>query len=219
MTPFDDGISSIFEPHKEWEDMSPRSVFRKGTSGLGGGGAGEREFVSLKDGEKVTLASLVNMDDLISIDQHAIWLDGGNSPMFPCIGDDCPGCELGNTARFRAFLPVVTIPDSESKVFAFGIKVARALEELDEEFGGLKGHMFTVRRKGTGLSTSYTVIAVGKKMDIADATAIDVESKLGPTTAAGIRAMLKESGAVEGDEAEAKPAKKGEDKPKDWEEV
>jgi hypothetical protein len=196
--------------------MSPRGVIRKGTAGLGSGGTGERDFVALKDGEKVTLASLVNMAELVSIDQHAIWLDGGNSPMFPCIGDGCPGEELGNTPRFRAFLPVATVPDAESKIFAFGIKVARALEELDEEFGGLKGHVFTVKRKGTGLSTSYTVIAVGKKMDVSEVVSLDVESKLGPTTAEGIRALLKETGAT--GEGEEKPAAT-EKKKESWEEV
>lgn len=180
--------------------MSPKVIVRKGTRGFGDSSPGEREFIALKDGEKVTLASLTNMEELLSIDQHAIWLDGGNSPMFPCIGEGCPGCERGNTPRFRAFLPVVTHPDGEAKIFAFGIKVARALEELDSEFGGLKGHLFTVKRKGTGLATNYTVIAVGRKAETDSVIAPNVEEKLGPTTRAGIMLLLQETGAIEATE-------------------
>lgn len=177
--------------------MSPKAVIRKGSKMLGDmSGPGERDFIGLKDGDKVTMASLVNMEEMLSIDQHAIWLDGGNSPMFPCIGDNCPGCERGNQPRFRAFLPVVTHPDGEKKIFAFGIKVARALEELDEEFGGLAGHLFTVKRKGSGLSTNYTVIAVGKKTDVSEIEGLDVEEKLGPTTREGIIKLLEETGAI-----------------------
>lgn len=185
--------------------MSPKAIVRRGTRGFGESNPGEREFIGLKDGEKVTLASLVNMKNLLSIDQHAIWLDGGNSPMFPCIGEGCPGCERGNTPRFRAFLPVVTHPDGEAKIFAFGIKVARALEELDSEFGGLKGHLFTVKRKGTGLATNYTVIAVGKKLDVDSVVAPNVEEKLGPTTRAGILLLLQETGAIEATEGSKLP--------------
>lgn len=186
--------------------MSPKAIVRKGTRGFGESAPGEREFIALKDGEKATMASLVNMDELLSIDQHAIWLDGGNSPMFPCIGEGCPGCERGNTPRFRAFLPVVTHPDGEPKIFAFGIKVARSLEELDSEFGGLKGHLFTVKRKGTGLATNYTVIAVGRKAETDSVTMPNVEEKLGPTTRAGIMLLLQETGAIEATESSAKVA-------------
>ncbi len=179
--------------------MAPKkSIIRKGTVVLGESkGPGERDFVSLKDGDAVNLAPLVNMDELISVDQHAIWLDGGNSPMFPCIGDGCPGCKLGNQPRFRAFLPVVVLPDNEVKIFSFGIRVARALEELDSEFGGLKGHVFKVKRKGVGLSTNYTVISMGKTIDVDGFAMPDVEGKLGPITKEGINDLLMETGATE----------------------
>lgn len=199
--------------------MAKRSVFRKGSAGLGESKeGGEKEFISLKDGDSANLASLVNMDDLISVDQHAIWLDGGNSPMFPCIGEGCPGEVLGNQPRFRAFLPVVSLPENEVRIFGFGIRVARALEELDNEFSGLKGHVFKVKRKGSGLSTNYTIVAMGKTVDVDGFVAPDIVSKLGPTTKEGILELLKETGAMEGGK-EDKPSVAEKEGTGDWADV
>jgi len=174
-----------------------KKAIRKGRKAIGDAGVGTSDFVRISDGDVVDMVSLVNMDDLLSIDQHAIWLDGGNSPMFPCIGEDCPGCEVGNQPRFRAFLPVVLVEEGVQKIYSFGISVARALEELDDEFEGLAGHVFRIKRKGTGLGTTYTVIAMGRTRKIDKYDALDVEEKLGPVTRKGILDLLEETGALE----------------------
>jgi hypothetical protein len=174
-----------------------KSVIRKGKAALDAVAAGSGDFVKISDGDAVDMVSLVDMDELLSIDQHAIWLDGGNSPMFPCIGKDCPGDELGNQPRFRAFLPVILIKDKSEKIFSFGIQIARALEELDEEFGGLAGNVFRVKRKGTALNTTYTVIALGKTRKVESYDVPEIEEKLGPTTRDDILDLLRETGAIE----------------------
>jgi hypothetical protein len=178
--------------------MAKRSVIRKGRKAIADVGSGAGDFVKIGDGDAVDMVSVVDMDEMLSVDQHAIWLEGGNSPMFPCIGKDCPGCELGNQPRFRAFVPVKLVETGEPKVFSFGIQIARALEELDEEFGGLAGNVFRVKRKGSGLATTYTVVALGKKRKVSEDDIIeDLEEKIGPTTRAGILALLEETGAIE----------------------
>lgn len=162
--------------------------------------------------------------------------------MFPCIGKGCPGEEVGNQPRFRAFLPVVLIDDGSQKIFSFGISIARALEELDEEFGGIAGNVFRVKRKGSGLATTYTVVAMGRKRKIDKFEVPDIEEKLGPTTRKGILELLEETGAIEDaleefddeeeeeEEEEAKPAPKKrkprakkkvekEEDDEDWEDV
>ncbi len=205
--------------------MAKRSVIRKGSKAISEVSAGAGDFVKISDGDAIDMASLLNLDDMLSVDQHAIWLEGGNSPMFPCIGKNCPGCELGNGARFRAFLPVYLIKEGKMvKLFSFGISIARALEELDEEFGGLAGNVFRVKRKGTGLNTTYTVVALGKKTKVdEDDIPDDVEEKIGPTTRKGILALLEETGAIEDlvededddeEEEEAPPKKKKKKKKK-----
>lgn len=178
--------------------MAKRSVIRKGRKAIADVGAGAGDFVKIGDGDAVDMVSVYDMEEMLSVDQHAIWLEGGNSPMFPCIGKNCPGCELGNQPRFRAFLPVKLIETGEPKIFSFGIQIARALEELDEEFGGLSGNVFRVKRKGSGLATTYTVVALGKKRKVSEDDVIDdLEEKIGPTTRAGILSLLEETGAIE----------------------
>ena len=172
-------------------------VVRKGKDALDSASQGTGDFVKIGDGDAVDMVSLVDLDDMLSIDQHAIWLEGGNSPMFPCIGKNCPGEEQGNQPRFRAFLPVVLLDDGSQKIFSFGISIARALEELDEEFGGISGNVFRGKRKGSGLSTTYTVVALGKRRKIEKYEVPDIEEKLGPTTRKGILELLEETGAIE----------------------
>jgi hypothetical protein len=174
-----------------------KGVIRKGSGAISEVTSGSSDFVRIGDGDAVDMVSLSDLDEMLSVDQHAIWLEGGNSPMFPCIGKNCPGEELGNDPRFRAFLPVVLLETSEEKIFSFGISIARALEELDEEFGGLSGHVFRVKRKGSGLSTTYTVVALGRTRKIDKYEMPDVEEKIGPTTRKGILDLLEETGAIE----------------------
>jgi len=174
-----------------------KSAIRKGRDAISSASSGSSDFVRIADGDAIDMVSLLDLEEMLSIDQHAIWLDGGNSPMFPCIGKNCPGCDHGNQPRFRAFLPVVVLDSGEPKIFSFGISIARALEELDEEFGGIAGHVFRVKRKGSGLATTYTVIALGRTRKIAKYEAIEVEEKLGPVTRKGILELLKETGALE----------------------
>jgi hypothetical protein len=177
--------------------MAKRSVVRKGKEALDSASQGAGDFVKIGDGDSVDMVSLVDLEEMLSIDQHAIWLEGGNSPMFPCIGKGCPGEEQGNAPRFRAFLPVVLLDDGQQKIFSFGISIARALEELDEEFGGIAGNVFRVKRKGSGLSTTYTVVAMGRKRKIEKYEVPDIEEKLGPTTRKAILELLEETGAIE----------------------
>jgi hypothetical protein len=178
--------------------MAKRSVIRRGRKAISDVGSGAGDFVKIADGDAIDMVSIVDMEEILSVDQHAIWLEGGNSPMFPCIGKGCPGCELGNQPRFRAFLPVKLIESGDSKIFSFGIQIARALEELDEEFGGLAGNVFRVKRKGSGLATTYTVVALGKKRKVSeDDIPEDLEEKIGPTTRKTILDLLEETGAIE----------------------
>lgn len=174
---------------------------RKGTDILGKR-SGESQFVGLKAGDAVEMASLVDMDELLSVDQMVIWLDDGNSPMWPAIGPSDPGHELGIKPRFRAYLPVVILDTDEVKIYSFGIRVARTLQEMDEEFGGLAGHTFKVKRKGMGLATNYTVIPTGKNIDVDEYEMPDIIPQLGPTNRNDIVDLLVETGAVSPGELE-----------------
>lgn len=169
--------------------MAP--LIRKGAKALPS--SGNKPYLSIKADESVMIAPMTDVDEMISVDQHAIWVDGGNSPMFPCIGAGCPGCELGDEPKYRASLAVMT-KENGPKIFSFGITVARQLAEIAGELGSIKGKMLKVKRTGSGLGTRYTVVAVGKDVKIEGHPLPDLEASLGPMTREGILKMLIDAG-------------------------
>jgi ribosomal protein L12E/L44/L45/RPP1/RPP2 len=163
--------------------------------------------LKVSEEDAAVIAPMVNLDDLISLDQHEFW-DTNPAVIFPCIGDGCPGCELGNEAKFKAFLPVMT-KDGDPKIYAFGISVERQLVELEDELGGIRGKVMKVKRTGTGMKTKYMVVALGKSIKIDDTTAPDVIKAIGEPTRESIIKMLVDAGVVDADDARfVEPVKK-----------
>lgn len=97
-------------------------------------------------------------------------------------GTPCPGCEQGLPRRFKGFMNLiwdhapVFKKDSEGKlekdrdnkviitgykaqvaVWGSGIRVFEELDETDSSYRGLRSRHFKVKRKGTGLSTKYSI--------------------------------------------------------------
>lgn len=172
-------------------------------------------FLKFEPGAAVNLVPQTGMEDMLSIDQCAIWLDGGNSPVFPSIqgtGEQCPGIQLGLKPRFRGFLPVVVKnPETdtlESRIFSFGIQVARQLSEIEDSIGEpLLGKVLRVKRTGEGLSTKYMTTYTGKTQDVSTFEMPDIETEIGPTTRPEILQLLFDagvdiSGILTGEEAE-----------------
>lgn len=136
-------------------------VFKKGKAAAPMA-KGSGKFVKVSEDESLAVVPLVELDELVSVDQHEFW-DVNPAVLFPCVGEGCPACAAGNKPKYKAFLPIMT-PDGESKIFAFGISIERQIEEISEETGGIKGSVLKVRRTGSGFSTRYTVIPTGKKV-------------------------------------------------------
>jgi len=172
-------------------------------------------FFGVKAGEAATLAMLTDLDEIVSVDQHTFWKEGGNSPSFVCIGKGCPGCAKGDQPRFRGFLNIVT-PEGDVKLWSFPIGVYKSLEELEETAGSLKGAALRVRATNKGKFTTTTIVPTGKHVKIAGYELIDVVEKLGPTDREGILEMLAQTGDGEDEEDEEpvrKPAKQVEKQP------
>jgi ribosomal protein L12E/L44/L45/RPP1/RPP2 len=200
-----DGSTTYVIREREEFDMTP-SFYKKGRPAAAGApGAGN--FLKVSEEDAAVIAPMVNLDDLISLDQHEFW-DTNPAVIFPCIGDGCPGCELGNEAKFKAFLPVMT-KDGDPKIYAFGISVERQLVELEDELGGIRGKVMKVKRTGTGMKTKYMVVALGKSIKIDDTTAPDVIKAIGEPTRESIIKMLVDAGVVDADDARfVEPVKK-----------
>lgn len=184
--------------------MSTSTPFKTGKEALprksaGGEGSGI-DWIRFEGETPIDMVPLANMDALISINQHALWRDGGGSPIFPCIratGQVCPGCVMGDKAKYKAFLPVLVKDGGEFKLkfFAFGVSVAEQLNEIDEDSGsGIRGKVIRVRRTGAKLTTRYKVIV--RDVPRLDAKTLDkfevpdVTKALGPITTEDIEALL-----------------------------
>jgi hypothetical protein len=97
-------------------------------------------------------------------------------------GTPCPGCEQGLPRRFKGFINLIwdkapvfkkdsegkLIKDRDNKpiiegykpqvaVWGSGIRVFEELDETDSSFRGLRSRRFRVKRKGSGLSTKYSI--------------------------------------------------------------
>lgn len=172
------------------------SPIRKGTKVLDERmPSGESIFLAIQPDSSVDVVPLESMNEMVSVDQHAIWLDAGNSPIFPCIsgtGEQCPGCQLGDKPRFRGFLPILT--KEGERIFAFGIQVARSLSDIDDATDGIRGQVLRIKRSGSGLSTRWSIITTGKTKDVEGKEVPDVAEHLGPTSRSEILELLFNAG-------------------------
>ena len=182
-----------------------KGIIRKGPSG----GKKSNDFIAVKEDEPVTIVPVLPTGEIFSIDLHAFWAVNP-AVTFACIanlddaGDGCPGCNLGDKAGYRAFLPVL---DSEGdlKVFPFGISVERQLVTLEEELGEIVGLKLRVKRSGTGLSTKYQIINTGRtaEVEISTKEALKfVESKIEVKDRAQILKELREANLLKDGKSE-----------------
>ncbi len=169
------------------------SPFKKGRK-KGGASAGGSQFLGLKDGESHVLAPMVGLDELVYADMHEYW-DIRPAIFHPCIGRDCPGCEAGNDPRFKGYFPVL-LKSGDVAIYPFTISVYNQLEAIEDSMDDgetLKGFVLKISRKGTGLATRYTVVPVGKRIDVPSEVP-DFISQLGPQSRDEIIALLEDNG-------------------------
>jgi len=206
-----DGLMTIWFEEREEFDMTGK-FYHKGRPAASESSAGAGQFLKVSEDDAVVIAPMVGLDELVSFDQHEFW-DVNPAVIFPCIGDGCPGCELENTPKFKAFLPVLT-RENEPKVYAFGISVERQLVELEEELGTIKGKALKIRRSGTGMKTKYMVVGLGKSIKIDSSIEIpDVIKIIGDPTRESIIKQLVDAGIADPSEFKRTHASE-EEKPK-----
>lgn len=163
-------------------------------------------WLKLSDGDSHEIVAIGGVEEMISFDQHAFWLDEGNSPIFPCLQTkDCPGCKLEQEikqggARFKAVLPVLVKTDGgqEERLVIFGKAVAKQLADAEDAVGeSLHGHILRLSRKGSGINTKYTVMPTGRKaksIPTIEEFGLDPMENIGPTTPKAIIEALAEAG-------------------------
>ncbi len=124
-------------------------------------------FWNLKEGDVYDLTVLVNLDQIVSVDQFALW-DFVPAAIWVSIGSEDPGYELGLKPGYKAFVPVAgDFGDGpEVKVWAIGIQIHRTLAEISEMNDGLEHVVVRAKRTGKGMSTRYTVMPAPAKLSL-----------------------------------------------------
>lgn len=144
--------------------MATPSFIKKGKEAVTNAGGGQN-WVKLPVGEPVKIIPLTTLDDMISFEQHSIWIDAGNSPIFPCTQEaDCPGCMIGDTPRTRGLLNVLQKNEEGQnvvRVWAMGMSIMKQLVDIEESLEGdqtIVGVVLSVKRTGSQLNTKYSVV-------------------------------------------------------------
>jgi hypothetical protein len=194
---------------------------RKGRKG-GTNGEGESMWLKLDSGVPVDCTCLVEAEDIIVVEQCAIWLDDGNSPVWVYTGPNDPSHELDLERRYKAYLPVM-LADGKVKVWGMGKMAHSQLLEIADAVGEIEGLSIRLKRTGAGLNTRYSVISRGNRVDVSDVDEVDVVSMLGPITPDEVKDLLVKKLGLEdyeevlarykGKKGIAKSAKTGKTKP------
>lgn len=157
-------------------------------------------YLSLKDGDQFRITLLAGIDEMISVQQYAMW-NYKPAPIWASIGPDDPGEELGLNSKYRAIAPVKVTVDGEDqiKLWSFGIQIHRELEGLAQEYETLEGLILRIGRTGTGLTTRYSVIPTGKFENISSIDVPSIEEiveTLGPDSREGIIQLIEQRASM-----------------------
>jgi hypothetical protein len=188
------------ETKRKIEEVSimAKALFKKGVDSLASGalGGGRTDYVKVKPGESVIFTPLVELDDLISVDSHGFW-SIEPAVIVPCTHDSCPACELGNTPRYRAYMPVYT-NTGDVQTLSTGISVIKQLIAIEPELdNNIVGKVFKLTRTGSGLSTRWMIMPLGKSIEIPDDLEIPtVKDMIGATTREEVVEALQKGGLV-----------------------
>jgi hypothetical protein len=165
------------------------SPLKTGTDPRKSGGAdGQNNWLKIEPGQTLDVVSLVEVEEIISCEQCAIWLEEGNSPVWVYTGPEDPSHELKIEKRYKAYLPVLV--DGETKVWSMGKGAHSQVLDIADAVGELKGLEIRIKRTGNGLSTRYSIVNRGKRHDVSRHAEVDVIAMLGPITPGEVQDMI-----------------------------
>jgi hypothetical protein len=172
------------------------SFVRAGATGAEELSNSESIFLKIKNGKPVQIIPLTGIDGIISFNQHALWLDEGSSPIFPCFGTSwCPGEIIGDKPKFRALMLCVTTeePDREM-ILPMGIGMFKQVVGVSEAIGDIRGHILRITRTGEKLNTKYTVMPTNKRAKLSGEPETNLLEHLGEMDPDVVVEMLDKAG-------------------------
>lgn len=146
------------------------------------------QWLKLEPNEQVDVTCLVDIGDIFSTEQCAIWLDEGASPIWVYTGANDPSHDLDISRAYRAYLPILV--DGEVKIWSMGKTAHSQLYDIADAAGDLRGMNLRLKRTGSGLKTRYSVTPRGTRTKVDKIEEVDVISMLGPLTSEGVQEFI-----------------------------
>lgn len=155
--------------------------------------------LKIDDGKSVVVRILTHPDDVMGVYEHTEQI-GGNWNTITCLGkNDCPMCQAGKKASFKAYIVVADRSDSDKiKIFKASKNVIKDILGLVDEYGDITARDFKIARTGVKFDTKYQFFARDpKEFVLADGVEVpDVEELVAPMPKSAILAMLNGMGSV-----------------------
>lgn len=151
---------------------------------------GQQNWLKVEANSSVDVVILVEVEEILSCEQCAIWLEDGRSPVWVYTGPEDPSHDLKIDKRYRAYLPVLV--DGEVKVWSMGKGAHVQIMDIADASGELKGMEVRIKRTGNGLGTRYSIVPKGKRKDVSRIEEVDVIAMLGPITPEEVKDLIAE---------------------------
>lgn len=129
-------------------------------------GGSRGKFLYIKDGQKVRVRFLIDMDDGMEVVFHDSFEKGINVPCREMFGKSCDYCEDEELrTRSQYVWSVWNYENKEVQLFMFPVNSFSpipALMAMHENYGTLTDRDYVISRTGKQTSTSYSVVPMDK---------------------------------------------------------
>lgn len=128
----------------------------------GGDFANEFKFT-----EEATLVKFLENEPFASYKQH--WIEVPGKKSWPCIGGDCPLCDIGDQPQVRTAFNIFDMHDNKNKVLILGVKAVNMLVGFNDDGKtgpiGRPDMYYALSRKGKKQQVTYVIQPV-KERDV-----------------------------------------------------
>jgi hypothetical protein len=111
--------------------------------------------LKLKDGESAVIRFLQKPEDIISVYEYTVQINGKWRTITALPKEECPLYAAGHKPSFKSYLVVLDRSDDKVKIFKASKSVGRQLLGLIEEYGDITARDFKILRQGEKLNTTY----------------------------------------------------------------
>lgn len=136
-------------------------------SAIAKSGSSKGKFMFFKEGTKVRVRFLSDMEDGLEVKFHDSFALGVNVPCQEEFGRECEYCEDENLRTRSMFVwSVYDYESKEVKLLMFAVNQCSpvaTLASLYEAYGTLTDRDYEIKQNGSGQGKSFSVIALDKK--------------------------------------------------------